>query len=61
MICFTLFIDNYSMYINRPCFMFRYIIRFVDGDREPHNCYQKSYYHLSLCPSTICLDGLSLV
>ena len=31
MICFTLFIDKYSIYINIPCFMFRYIIRFVDG------------------------------
>ena len=35
---FNIFIGKYFININILCFLFRYIIRFVDG--KPYNCYQ---------------------
>ena len=37
---FNIFIGKYSININILCFLFRYIVRFVDG--KPYNCYQKN-------------------
>jgi hypothetical protein len=47
---FNIFFGKYSININILCFLFRYIVRFVDGKQQQllsKNLMQDSFYHLS--------------